>query len=334
MQARFLKHKDYADFSALKTVEEVGGRINGLAGYANTLRAPGGEALSRHSIERNLLRSLFGDYERIHKFSADIDFRNYLDAFFMDNEIRVIKMLLGMVLDERTDEFSPEEFGGQMGGKYMPDTNRLAKSRNMGEFIENLSGTRYYNPLIRIYNSETTVFQFEMQLDLFYYLNLWRHTKMLKGKERAAVEGIIGTQIDLRNIMWVYRFKKYYSLKPEEIYSFLIPIHYKLKARDLTALVHQGGAWNQEALVEGVIPYYKNVFSEDMTLEFCYYKKMSRVYQKARKENKSSVISAIAYIFLKELEINNLTTLTEGVRYELTPSDIMKHIYYPEDRLV
>jgi len=330
MRSGFLKYEDFLELSRAKSIEALGEQISALKGYADALHTSGGETLNRHFIERGLLRLLFDDYKRLHEFSADIAFRNYLDAFFMDNEIRVIKMMLGMVLDERADEVSPDEFGGQMGGKYMPNVAKLSKSKNMEEFIENLAGTRYYNPLIRIYNPQTTVFQLEMQLDLFYYLNLWRQNARFKGKEAAAVKEIIGTQIDLRNIMWVYRFNKFYSFEPEEIYPYLIPIHYKLKARDITALVTKGAIENQEMLSEGLPFKYKNVFSENTSLEFDYYKRMSRVYKKALKENKSPVITATAYIFFKELEINNLTTLTEGVRYQLAPLDIMKHLYYPE----
>lgn len=330
MYSRFLQYTDFEELSSMKTVYDVGRRIKGFKGYANVLQGLEGKRLRRSPIERNLIRSLFDDYERIHKFATDSNFRGYLDAFFMDNEIEIIKMILCMVLDERTDEYLAEEYSIQINGKYMPDMARLVKSKNMGDFIENLNGTRYYKPLIQIYGRDTTVFQLEMQLDLFYYMNLWEQCRRFTGKERKAIEHIIGTQIDLRNIMWVYRFKRYYSLEPELIYAFLIPIHYKLKASDINALVVQKNLETQDVLDEALIPQYRNVFRESTTLEFDYYKKMSEIYRTARKENKSSVISAISYIFFKELEINNLTTLIEGIRYQLKPKEIMRHLYFPD----
>jgi V/A-type H+-transporting ATPase subunit C len=330
MHSRFLSYQDFEKLSGTKNVTEAGRQIKALPGYANVMQGLEGDRLKRARIEQSLSLSMFGDYLRLHRFVTDYKFCKFLEAYFMDNEINIIKIIMGLVLGERTGAFLPEEFPSGKISANMPDLSKLINSKTMAGFLENLNGTSYYKPLMRIYNRDTTIFQLEMQLDLFYYMNLWDKRKIFTGRERKAIEHIIGTQIDLRNIMWVYRFKRYYSFTPESVYAFLIPINYRLKAQDLVNLVTQKGLDNQDVLNSVLVSRYKNIFKEAASLESGYYQKMSSVFSKTFKETGSGIIFAMQYLFLKKLEIDNITNIIESVRYGLSPQDCMKHIYYPE----
>ncbi|MDR1689868.1 MAG: V-type ATPase subunit [Clostridiales bacterium] len=332
MHSRFLSYEDFEKLSGTKSVIEAGRHIKQLPGYAGVMRNLEGERLKRARIERSLNLSLFDDYMRLHKFVTGYKFCKFLEAFFMDNEINLIKIILGLVLGERTEDFSQEELLNEKVSAYMPNLSKLINSKTISGFMENLSGTSYYKPLMRIYNRDATIFQLEMQLDLFYYMNLWDKRKLFTGSERRAIEHIIGTQIDLRNIMWVYRFKRYYSFTPESVYAFLIPINYRLKAQDLVNLVSQKDLENQNVLNKVLISRYKNIFNEATSLESGYYQKMESVYSKTFNATGSGAVFAMHYLFLKKLEIDNITNIIESVRYGLSPQECMKHIYYPEKR--
>lgn len=54
-----------------------------------------------------------------------------------------------------------------------------------------------------------------------------------------------GSKIDLLNIQWIYRAKKYYNMKPADIYLMLIPIHYKLSTELVKDMVE---AWESRSL--------------------------------------------------------------------------------------
>ncbi len=56
-------------------------------------------------------------------------------------------------------------------------------------------------------------------------------------KERNLFTRDCGTKIDLLNLQWIYRAKKYYHLLPPDIYSMTIPIHYRLNVDDFKRLV-------------------------------------------------------------------------------------------------
>ena len=51
-------------------------------------------------------------------------------------------------------------------------------------------------------------FDYEMQLDIHYYKEVWKlKDKLLNGDTLKAFTECIGTEIDLLNIMWIYRSK-------------------------------------------------------------------------------------------------------------------------------
>ena len=64
--------------------------------------------------------------------------------------------------------------------------DKLATSRNIAELIDNLKDTEYYEPLKPLIDSEsTTLFDYDLALDLYYFSEMWRkNRRLLKGKER------------------------------------------------------------------------------------------------------------------------------------------------------
>jgi len=66
--------------------------------------------------------------------------------------------------------------------------------------------------------------------DINYFLQLWRLAKTLKKPDKKAMTNILGTEIDLTNIIWAYRLKKFYAIYGDATFGYLIPIHYKLSS--------------------------------------------------------------------------------------------------------
>ena len=56
-----------------------------------------------------------------------------------------------------------------------------------------------------------------------------------KDKEMLTKE--LGAKIDLLNLQWIYRAKKYYHMLAPDIYTLLIPIQHKLSNQEFKDLV-------------------------------------------------------------------------------------------------
>ena len=60
----------------------------------------------------------------------------------------------------------------------------------------------------------------EMALDLSYYNHLWKIASSFGQRERKIVRSILGIQMDILNIIWIFRFKEVYHFSPEEILNY------------------------------------------------------------------------------------------------------------------
>ena len=93
-----------------------------------------------------------------------------------------------------------------------------------------------------------------MTLDLYYFSTIWKqNSKLTKGKTQVLLTRSLGSQIDLLNMMWIYRTKKYYQMPEASTYALLIPVTYKLHDSDIRAMV---SAADNRALEEAIQKTY------------------------------------------------------------------------------
>ncbi len=153
---------------------------------------------------------------------------------------------------------------------------------------------------------------------------IWEEKDKLDKENREIMTRIIGVEIDLRNIMWVYRLKKYYNVTRGTIVSALVPIEYNLPHVSLMKMADAADTGGILAEIsEGP---YKNVIKDFENPERDFIRVMRRAYFNEILQHPFSVASAAGYIFEKAEEINNITTALEGVRYNLPPTEIMKYL--------
>lgn len=108
-----------------------------------------------------------------------------------------------------------------------------------GEFINTLKGNEFYVPLSRIQNHDTALlFDYGMALDLYYFYMIWNvRKKLFSGKDLEQITTAYGEKFDMLNLQFISRSKRYFSMAPADIYALLIPMNYKLKKEEITALV-------------------------------------------------------------------------------------------------
>ena len=235
-----------------------------------------------------------------------------------------------MIYDKRNIEYDLPELNLLIGSKLKIDVNRLKSSNSVQEFINNLAGTQFFNLLNDAYKQSQKLFDLEMQLDLYYYIHLQKlQKKYLHGENKAILAKIKGTEIDLINISWLYRMKQYYNFDNAAVFSYLLPIKYKLSANEISALVNANTLAEFEKIVYNT--YYGDLFKDgNLKIERVFYKTLSRIYYKFYLQSKNNIVNAAYYIYLKELETDNITSLIEGIRYKLPSEKIIGYLYLKE----
>ena len=233
MSAKLLTAEDYDIIAGLGTVTEAIEYLKDKTAYAPYVNRMDISLYHRGNVEKILYQSLFDDYSRLFRF-AGMKQKTFLKLYWKRYEIDLINYCLRIVFNHYDKPFDLE-YKKEFFDRYSQiSIDRLITSKNIDELVDNLRDTEYYDALARIKDSGAgTLFDYDLALDLYYFSTMWKKGKrVLKGHEQKIFLKDYGTKIDLLNLQWIYRAKKYYHMLPPDIYSMTIPIHYRVRVEE------------------------------------------------------------------------------------------------------
>ncbi|MDO4648284.1 MAG: V-type ATPase subunit [Eubacteriales bacterium] len=285
-------------------------------------------SLHRGDVEILLRQSIFSDFSRLYNF-ANGEQRRFLELYAKGYEIRILKELLTRLFDHQNTDpvnLAPYEDFFQKHSKL--DLEKLSLCTTMQEFLDNLKGNEFYRPLKRMQNGQApTLFDYSMALDLYYFTLIWNvRKKLFRGKDLEELTRTYGEQFDLLNLQFIQRSRVYFRMRPEEIYSLLISVNYKLSKYDIQALVETEPLEQARQYYDRTYYGKRHARLPEMTLEEFYNHTLRSILEKEARENPHSVAILFSYMYHKEHEIDRLTTAIECVRYGISPSEAMRYI--------
>lgn len=152
-------------------------------------------------------------------------------------------------------------------------------------------------------------------------VKVWSFVKSLPyGQNRQALTYIKGVEIDLNNILYIYRLKRYYT--KAQVYPHLVPICYKLNKGDIKKMVECPGT--PEFIVAVLNTPYRHINFENA--EKAIVREMDQVNSKMAKRFPKSMAEVLGYLSIRRKEMHNLTAIMEGIKYQLRPEEIFKHL--------
>lgn len=328
MQAKLLTDQDFVNIAGLHSVPEVVEYLKGKPAYADALERMDETLYHRGNIEKVLGQSLYEDYSRIYRF-AGMKQKQFMKGFWKQYEIALINYCLRIVFNHYEIPFDLDYKKEYFDRYSQISIDKLVTSESIDELVDNLRETEYYEPLQKLRDSgETTLYDYNMALEQYYFRNAWnKQRKVLNKKEREFYSRDCGTKIDLLNLEWIYRAKKYYQMLPPDIYLMMIPIHYRIKIDEFKMLVEAPSVEQFMQLLGGT--YYSRYFEsarEHISLEQLYRECLHRLYLTDRRRDPYSIATVNTYLFLKEEEIDKLTTALECIRYGLTPRETLGYL--------
>ncbi len=326
MKGKLLNYNTYYSLSSVNTVDDLGRKLKELYSYRYLLQdISDTKKISRMDIEVKLIHASYKQFKSINSFISDTNLKKYLKVITLDSKIKLLKYMLCGVYDERELEYDVEEVEDMLSSDSTGIVAKLVEARTIEEFIENLKGTEFYSVLSQVYTENVSLFELEMALDLYYYSRLWSmQNKYLDKKNKNIMHMINGTKVDIQNILWIYRLKLYYNVEPEKMYSYLIPINYKLTKEQIVKMVESRTM--EELKNEIATTKYGKYFADDDNLDKIGTNILKDVYDRAVHLSPNSIAVIVSYIFYKELELHNVISLLEGVRYKLEPDKIMDYL--------
>ena len=330
MEARLITTKDYEDLSNLTSVTDFINFLKTQPAYQSLFANCDERLLHRNEIEHILTNSLYLEYAKLFRF-ANIKQRKALEPIFFRYEVNILKACLQNVFsNEGATRYDLSVFEPFFAKHSELNIHNLSASLSLDEFINHLKGTRYYDFFHKIQqNPDATLYDYEVQLDIYYFMSVWKNKKQYsKSNDLSALTDIIGKKIDYLNIMWIYRYKKYYDVDSSHIYSYIIPIHYKLSSNQLMSLI-EAGSLEELVTLLGTTYYHAedvDVKSEHFSVENLYQENLITLYRSNRQKYPVSMCTIFNFLFMKELEIDRLTTALECIRYDLDSSYALKYI--------
>ena len=144
--------------------------------------------------------------------------------------------------------------------------------------------------------------------DIHYYIAQWKRLTKLDRANRHVLRGILGAEIDITNILWMYRLKKYRRIYGNATYGYLIPIRHRLTR---AATQRMADCETAKALREEIAacPYAKDISftaqkgqsdnkeSKRLTPEQQLAHAISKRCQTAAKRYPNSLAPAVSYIY-------------------------------------
>lgn len=326
MESQLLTNDDFEKLVELPDFESVADYLKQETAYGDLM---GAEAiLDVEALEGLLKKHLFNQYERLfHYFSGDD--KKLFKILFMRSEIENLKVFLRMIIRKEglariSDHIIiPKAYSSI-------DYTLLNDARNIDDFINGLEGTDYQK-IIQMFKDEEEdklMFYLEMNLDRLYFKKLYSQVKKLDGENRRAIGEVVGRTIDMLNIQWIYRGRRFYHITQEELINYSLPggkyfkyeqlkdMCYKEKLSDIEGLIRQSA---YGSLFEDVPDFV--IFLERSMERYVY-----RYFRSLRLSYPMTLVEPLVYMHSLEYEIRDLITILETKRYQLKAEECKKYL--------
>ena len=129
------------------------------------------------------------------------------------------------------------------------------------------------------------------------------------------------------NLQFILRSKRYYKMEPAAIYAQLIPVNYKLKKEEITAMVEATSSEEGEQIFNRTWYGRKYQQMNLISMEELYNNMLRTVLEKEARKDPYSVAVLYSYLYHKEHEVNRLTIALECVRYQVDPDEAMRYVH-------
>ncbi len=313
-----IKDEQFREMASLETIAEAVAYLRKFPPYADIFAGMDEGELHRGMIEEQLNLSQYRDFAKLYQF-ANIKQRRFLDLFFMHYEIGILKTCLRNAAGHRNQRRDLSIFRDFFERHSSLDLITISQSQSMDQFIASLAGSPYYTALSHLQQKgRVTLPECENALDMVYFRNIWRiRNKYLDKEEQKIIAQCFGTRMDMLNIQWIYRSKKYYHLTPGDIYAILIPINLHLKKEQINRMAEAGSVEEFYGLLENTW-YGKNKLvhlDEEHNLEKFAGEFNDRIYQLTSRKEPYSIAVLNSYLYFKEREIERIITTLESIRY-------------------
>lgn len=246
------------------------------------------------------------------------DTRPLLVQLYRYYEVNNLKAVLrGVVTEASLDRVRVALF--PLGPSTVLPVEAMVEAKNVAAAVELLRSTPYYDVLsfaMKRYTSEQSLFPLEVALDLEYWRKLWQEARGLLGQDQEQALRVIGSLVDMNNLMWAIRYRVYQGLSEEELINYTLPFGYRVHDEDVRAVA--AGA-DISPIIERTYPGISDpaaLLQEPRTglprLELALKRHLMQRCLAAFVGSPFHIGIPLAYLVLSDLEMQDLIVLVEA----------------------
>ncbi len=326
MFARRLTREDFAALAALTTTADVVDYLRTRTAYAEALQGFSAAAPYRGQFIAVLRTRMIREMQTLIRYerAAGLELYRYFITYYDCVQVLHRLRTLGEEIDEEYIALMPQRYErfSQL------DLIRLMKAQTWPEVLDCLADTEYRTLFGAAYPDgfarENMMFT-EAHVQAFCNQRLVQAVKKDCGRKQAAeLLGLARYENDLRTLLSLYRVKRLTGAGEEMLRRFVQPDFTLLTPRQLNAILT---AETTEELVRQVeqTPYAAMFHGEDA--QVCALRMIAVRLQKAMRFTNDAAQTLWCFVKLRELELNDVSNIFEGVRCHASPELIERYIY-------
>ena len=206
----------------------------------------------------------------------------------------------------------------------------LLATEDVAELLRRLEATPYGDIARQargVFEQRRDLFMLDATLDRRYFTKLAQRLRAFHGEDGRHLDRLGATIIDYTNLVWLLRYRLFYGLPPPETYYLLIPAGYGMASRDWLQLAQL----NSLEEVIRALPRALSTLLENADT-------VSEVQRRLERETRRIAFSvlrrsafnlgrALAYLMLRELEMQQVLGVLKGRRLRLDPGGVTNHVF-------
>lgn len=307
--------------------------------YGNYVSATDDHALTSRRVAYEIRKRLANDFTVI-IHNAPEHVRALLSQIFRLYEVDNLKAVLrGLEVGETYDRIRFMLF--PMGRFASLPYEQMADAETIAGAIDVIHHTHYYVTLSHAmdrYNTEKSLFPLEVALDLDYWREIWSDLYRMSPEDKASTQRIIGMVMDNNNLMWAARYRIYHHLSEEEIINYTLPFGYRVS----DALIRSIAA-GEDVLhrIAEVYPELGDVLGamrdpqRDLPVFEIHLQRLFLSRCKAAFMGYPfNVGLLLAYLYIIEMEIQDITVLLEAKALDIDISNYQSYLLVSEPEAV
>lgn len=333
MRARKIKDSDYLELIKANDLKEVFLYLRDNTYYGDFLRKMDPENLHRTEIEAHLNDLKVRETEKLMHYLSGVE-KNFFQVLLIRMEVESLRILIRGIA--RNDDLELLKDLMVYSEKYTKVAfERLFRARDWDEFKKLLIDTDYYR-IFEIYKDikgAQDLVMVEKNLDRYYYDLLKNRLIKLDTKSNHDLIDVERRNLDLLNLIWIYRGKKFYSLSREELIAYSLRGGLELNEKRLLSLVN---AKNLVEIKDQLInSAYAFLFNHTKTIDLFMERRRERYlyyqYLDLFGKSDSGLGRVFGYVRLLDFEIEDITSIIESKRYRMGSEETKKYLIRPID---